>query len=370
MARYSCRSTSSVVALFVLTLFTLPLLAAPAVPQAACPPPANDDAGMTYVSTITPLQTSERILYSIAGLSGGTLEIRYHVSGRLHLTETIDLSAMELPLRYSSSSAPANAAPRKADPQELIQPTGMLAGTPVIELLTLNPDSLRELHRLANDGVAIDVEILHAGRPRELASFAGLTVRSSQLIGEAYIPLFAPSMVTGPGEVKAQRRLKAATNEYLENCWECTESHPCDTECGYDPGKGGPVTCGEYGAPCEPYCPPGPYTSGEWWTGWTFVSTGLYDTRCFASSTGSFGAQYRKRGTTYRRERIRRTTTCPNSPSCSGCYDTESVIQVQYSTSYCWEYSGGCLYPVVPCCGTCGVSNWDCSNNWSTCQYY
>jgi hypothetical protein len=368
MARYSCRSTASVVALFVLTLVTLPLLAAPEIPQAACPPPAEENTA--YVSAITPLQTSERILYSIAGLTGGTLEIRYSVSGRLYLTETIDLSAIELPLRTNSGNAPANAAPRKAEPQALIQTTERLAGTPVIELLTQHPDTMRELHRLANDGMAIDVQIRYAGQHRETAAFAGLALRSAQLLGEQYVPLFAPSMVNGPGEVKSARRLKAATNEYLENCWECTESHPCSTECGYDPGKGGPVTCGEYGAPCEPWCAPGPYTSGEWWTGWTYVSTGLYETQCFASTAGSFGTQYRKRGTTYRRERIRRTTTCPNSPSCNGCYDTESVIQVQYSTSYCWEQYGGCLYPVVPCCGACGVSSFDCSNNWSTCQNY
>lgn len=38
---------------------------------------------------------------------------------------------------------------------------------------------------------------------------------------------------------------------YLPNCNDCTLAMPCDTECGWDPGKGGPVTCGEYGAPCH-----------------------------------------------------------------------------------------------------------------------
>lgn len=36
-------------------------------------------------------------------------------------------------------------------------------------------------------------------------------------------------------------------------CWEvCTPVPlvPCDTECGWDPGKGGPVTCAEQGLPC------------------------------------------------------------------------------------------------------------------------
>lgn len=38
-----------------------------------------------------------------------------------------------------------------------------------------------------------------------------------------------------------------AHSDYLPNCADCTQTTPCDTECGYDPGKGGPVTCGEYG---------------------------------------------------------------------------------------------------------------------------
>ena len=44
--------------------------------------------------------------------------------------------------------------------------------------------------------------------------------------------------------------------DYLPNCNDCTYDMPCDTECGYDPGKGGPVTCGEYGGICTPRCPP------------------------------------------------------------------------------------------------------------------
>jgi hypothetical protein len=43
-------------------------------------------------------------------------------------------------------------------------------------------------------------------------------------------------------------------------CWEvCNSSVPCDTECGWDPGKGGPVTCGEQGLACDsgpPVCYP------------------------------------------------------------------------------------------------------------------
>lgn len=39
---------------------------------------------------------------------------------------------------------------------------------------------------------------------------------------------------------------------FAAECYEvCNSSVPCDTECGYDPGKGGPTTCGEYGAACD-----------------------------------------------------------------------------------------------------------------------
>lgn len=37
---------------------------------------------------------------------------------------------------------------------------------------------------------------------------------------------------------------------YIPNCNDCTLETPCETECGWEPGKGGPVTCGEYGALC------------------------------------------------------------------------------------------------------------------------
>jgi hypothetical protein len=46
--------------------------------------------------------------------------------------------------------------------------------------------------------------------------------------------------------------LLGASTAFAAECWEvCNPSVPCDTECGYDPGKGGPVTCGEQGLACD-----------------------------------------------------------------------------------------------------------------------
>jgi len=71
--------------------------------------------------------------------------------------------------------------------------------------------------------------------------------------------------------------LLGAGAAYAAECWEvCSPSTPCDTECGYDPGKGGPTTCGEYGAECDP----GPPTC---YPNYQVVST---------TAIGTFGVYY------------------------------------------------------------------------------
>jgi hypothetical protein len=364
-----------VVALVLLTLCTQPLFAQwirkePGV----CPPPASEPVDGNWVSTIVPLEQHERLLYSLTGVTARTLELRYRVDGALHLTEAIDLTKMELPQRPAVEAPGVPGAPgaparlesvverqKEERVAALPQRREQGEGSRVVELLTLQPDTMRELHRLDRGGALIQIDVLHDGSPRETITFAELTDRTEQLREALIVPVFAPSVVSGAGTVTNTRRLRVATNEYLENCWECTEAHPCETECGYDPGKGGPVTCGEYGAPCTPTCAAGPYTSGEWWTAWTYYSSGYGYSECFRVYTsGSF--PYRLHNqllTTYRRERIRRTTTCPNAPSCTGCYDTEAVIQVQYSQSECWQETGQtCFNGVTACCGRCSVYGW------------
>ncbi|HEY0372693.1 MAG TPA: hypothetical protein VGD79_11865 [Thermoanaerobaculia bacterium] len=315
-----------------------------------CPQPFLDDSD-ARPSVIQPLQPAERLMYGIDRYPGGMLEVRYHVNGKLHLTEVIDLDTLALPL----TREPKGLMRQKdvgGDREGAAGPRqDAIHGVRVIELLTLEPDAVRELHALARQGAVIDIELLWGGAPIEKLSFAELALRSAEMAKKLVIPMFAQTTVSGPGVDSPARTSRVATNEYLESCSECTYDHPCDTECGYDPGKGGPVTCGEYGAPCggEPTCPSS-YTSGEWWGPWTYYSTGYGWTQCVMNSFGS-GDRYQERITTYRRERIRRTTTCPNSPSCTGCYDTEAVISVQYSQSVCWEDTFfGCSFPETACC--------------------
>jgi hypothetical protein len=79
-------------------------------------------------------------------------------------------------------------------------------------------------------------------RPEPLCGLAAAPVQESSAK-----PLFF--------EIAGVGTPKPVLATYLPNCNDCTWDLPCDTECGYDPGKGGPVTCGEYGGICTPRWP-------------------------------------------------------------------------------------------------------------------
>jgi len=70
---------------------------------------------------------------------------------------------------------------------------------------------------------------------------AAIGVSDNQLIA-AEQRLF--DQLSVPGQESIPAPIPAT---YLPECWMCTTSTPCETECGWEPGKGGPVTCGEYG---------------------------------------------------------------------------------------------------------------------------
>ena len=301
-----------------------------------------------------PLEPNQRLLYALNGLDVGTLEIRYLVSGSLYLTEVVDVSNVVLPqvrsecIDKSKPPAPLTLGILRDDNRDVTrQPrleSELLKGPRVLELLARDPDEVRELHRLAGEGTAIAVEAFHSGRRIESIPFAELVRRSADLRGGSYVPVTAVSDVRGT--TRARRPvLSISRNDYLPDCNDCTESMPCDTECGYDPGKGGPVTCGEYSGICSPTCPASS-TWNEYWTGWYTTSSGVY---YFSSCLNNI--LYNRYWWWQRRDRIRQTRICPNSPSCDGCYITETVIDYEIRYVYCLSSSGaGCFNSELPCC--------------------
>lgn len=339
--------------------------AAPAPPDTSpslCGPPA-DEPGVVHpkVITIVPLQANERLLFPLGDFSAGTLELRYRVEGKPHLDEIIDLDKIQLPTTYAKGAPPrvAQAAQRQKAEPGVASPEAPKIPR-VIELLAMEPNTVRDLHRLAREGAAIDLDVVHDGRIVQVIDFADLLSRSAELRDGPMVPVYAPSNVSGLGRAPASHKLRV-TSTYYDSCMDCLPTDPCDTECGYDPGKGGPETCGEYGMDCTHQCPSSTYY--DFWGPWTGYSSGTSGSICVLIQGD--GRSYIQHYQTYRRERIRRTTTCPSAPSCNGCYTTDTVLSYEYSTSYCYEGPYGfCYANQPPCCWTCSYYGWpSCSNS-------
>lgn len=336
-------------ALWILTVFFLTLpLSAQSLPQPTCGQAAKGPIsveGLAGKGAYQPLPTEQRLFYGLAGLERGTLEVRYAVEGAPYLTETVDLAAGELPRINAGDSKSPEAFEKTLEFYEFLE------GERMIELLSLRPDLVRQLHRTAQGGARIELEVFHQGAQLESFSFDELLRRSGELRGSKVVPVAAPSKVKGPGD-RGGPLQPLFSSVYLEDCADCTESTPCDTECGYDPGKGGPVTCGEYGV-----CVPGSCNCEniyyEEWTDWYKVREFPgNDYTCFVAFGG--GSRWHQVvWTEWRRDLIRRTYVCPNCPSCDNCYTREEIIAYETGYTYCWMDVGpSCSPGSWPCCSS------------------
>lgn len=295
--------------------------------------------GLLGTGTYQPLTAEQRLFYELAGLGDAALEVRYFVAQALYLTETLELSTARLPQTEIPGRQPLWQAKSTLDFQE------QLEGERMVELLALRPELVRRLHRLAQDGSRIEVQVFQAGRRLATLPFQELLRRSAELGARGGVPVVVRSMVRGVGNRSEPRKPSFFGAKVLDSCSECTDEMPCDTECGYDPGKGGPVTCGENGAPCGGstcQCSTVLYDS---WTSWYFnrsypYSPATYD--CLKSGASSYST-HRVYVLEYRRDLVRHSTICPNCPSCVGCYYQEQVIDYQLSNTYCYaDLGGGC----------------------------
>ncbi|HEY3570744.1 MAG TPA: hypothetical protein VGP73_22630 [Thermoanaerobaculia bacterium] len=334
-----------------LWLMTLALLALPALAQAAQSPPACGAAA--FLSTLSktpqgngnyqPLSPEQHLFYGLTGLGQDSpLEVRYLVSGKPFLTEIVSLAGARLP----------KVNPQSGDKPPLDLATTLLQGERRIELLALRPDLVRDLHKLAQQDAAIRIEVRQQGRLVDSLSFQDLKQRGAELAKSPAVPLIVHSSVSGPGDHRrVERKHPLIAKDYLENCNDCTESTPCDTECGYDPGKGGPETCGEYGAPCLSTCQCS-YTPWDHWSDWYY--TGSYEagpSYCYVSNSFGGATWFDYLVSEYRRDLIRTTYTCPNCPSCSGCYNQDEVISYETTTSACkTDTHTPCYSPTYACC--------------------
>lgn len=224
-----------------LSLLAIPLSAQPTPASgAAASGPSSTSAFWERAGARQPLAPDQRLFYGLAGLSGEALEVQFLVNAKVYVTETLDLAAVR-PRQIDAGNP--RSIPESARALEFPR---RLDGERITQLLAGRPDLARKLHQLAQNGVRVDLSLYQHGRLLETFSFTELLRRSAALRRSGGIPMAVPSVVVGPEDgADSERPLFAAT--YLENCGDCTQTTPCETECGWDEGKGGPVTCGEHG---------------------------------------------------------------------------------------------------------------------------
>ena len=319
-----------------LSLLALPL-AAQSQPPLSCGAATSvvptSIGGLPGTGTYQPLSAEQRLFYGLAGLGDAALEVRYFVAHALYLTETLELSDVRLPQTEIRGRQPLWQAKRTLDFQE------QLEGERMVELLARRPELVRRLHRIAQDGSRIEVRVFQAGRRLAALPFQELLRRSAELGARGAVPVVVRSTVRGVGDRSEPRTPSLFDAVVLDSCQECTDEMPCETECGYDPGKGGPVTCGENGAPCGGSTCECSRVLYDSWTSWYFnraypYSPATYD--CLKSGASSYST-HRLYVLEYRRDLVRHSTICPNCPSCVSCYYQEQVIDYQLSNVYCYS---------------------------------
>lgn len=328
----------------LLSALSVAALPAPAVgggvPGCALAEQEVETARLLGGSPVEPVPAESSLLYDLSVLPRGPIEIRYHVGGELYVEETTDLAAARAPQRDHPLAGLGDS--EKAD--------FSLDVPKVIELLTLRPDIVRRLHRMDGEGTPIEVEIRAGDLTLERLAFAEFQKLSNGLRERGALAVNVLSTVEGPGAVLAPMPRPKS----LGGCGYCSPTSSCDDVGPYDDGKGDCTTCGEYGECDEGGCVCSSVIN-DYWTSW-FVTNVSYvgPWRCVDYPHSTPDSRANRAQVTYRRNRIQVTRTCPNCPSCAGCYNTQSVIDYQTQTLYCYIDQNQSCFP-----GELTIGTWE-----------
>jgi hypothetical protein len=287
------------------------------------------------------LAAKERLLYSLRGLAADSpLEIRYLVDGRELAAEHLDLSRQEEPVPARTSSPLFAEKGEAFDLRSLAAPSRNRAER-AVELLALRPDLVRQLAARAREGAAVRIEISHGGARIETVPLAEILERSAALFAGPMVPVRVPSQLQVPQGQGAAWLSTALRPKYLPDCGDCTTSTSCTEECGWDPGKGGPVTCGEYGV-CNFTCPCS-YTISTTYGSWYNYSAYLSGAAACLKSSTAGRRRHDERVIVERRNVYQNNWVCSGCPSCDGCHTQQTLVGYQERYFVCWQSS------ITPC---------------------
>lgn len=311
--------------LVVWCLAALPLLAQPSEPTR----PGVTSASPRVVIAPAAASADDYIFVRVPTPAPRQMGVRYVVDGSLFLNEVLDLSA---PL---ASPKHARSFRRGVVGKEADQPVRAPRKAVAVELLAMHIPQVQALREIAKVPGRVVVEISFNGKKARTATLPDLIEESAALRRTDDLTVVR-SVVTGPAAERKRpdRKMRVATNEYLESCTECTSEMPCETECGWDEGKGGPVTCGEQGY-CGT-CPPERMLDEYWKV--TLVETGTTSTpqECFLLSQG-VTRWFQEYYSLYRHDYVHYKMICYDSPNCVSCWPEEQVVETYYETTTCWE---------------------------------
>ena len=307
-----------------LCLAALPLLGQPSTPKIS----AVTSVPIRTIMKPAAASPDDYLFVRVPTPAAQEMEVRFMVDGSMYIEEILDLTApyprpkQARVLRHGVVGRGGD----QPDPRKAV----------AVELLAMNLPEVKALRELAQTPGRVAVEISFDGKQARTASLWDLIEESATLRGTADLTVVR-SEVTGPGIVPKHpevARPKVKATEYLESCTQCTSEMPCDTECGYDPGKGGPVTCGEQGY-CGS-CPPERQLDDYW----TVTAVAYGPTSTSQMCIVLYGPSYwwfQEYQTTYRHDHIHYIMVCYDSPNCVSCWPEERVVESYYTYETCWD---------------------------------
>jgi hypothetical protein len=196
------------------------------------------------------------------------------------------------------------------------------AGTvPVVEILSRNPDALKDLRRQSREGGDVQLEVVHPDGTVARATLAELEAKSGTLVQEPGLPQRVVSKVKA-----ASAEPTASLSSACDQCYAdydhcvggCHDSPNCIYRCERQLGRCLDICAHE----CQPY-------SQEVTEGPVVVAQHPLYSDCIQTIFDTEGHYYTLFERVLRQTRKRITYYCDGS-------QTVEILEVTYSTSNCW----------------------------------
>lgn len=308
-------------------------------------------------ATYRPLEADQRLWYDISEFEGGSLEVRFFMTGDLYATELLDLSSAKLPDGYGTRAGSEAA----ASPHSDISNTQALS----VELLSMHPDLVRRLHQEVTAGIEIEIEVFYDGHSLGSFTFEDLVQRSDALRASGIAPVLVRSVIDNieyEGTSSTAASLGHGDTEGFiceyPFCNSCPGNLSCPTPCALNQGCTVIRTCGQtHPDTCvdpNDQCPCETVLSSSWsnWYPYVFQPDPPPNSVCVDRwCDGTVGDVWQRGQRTERRDLVAQVRVCPNcnhpTGQCVSCSVVTQIIdfQTRLVPGKCWDLAIGSCNP-------------------------